>query len=34
MKSMIDYQNIEEVRNGYRWVKQDCPICDIAQLNF
>ncbi len=26
---MITGQNTEEIHDGYCWVKQDCPICDI-----
>jgi SAM-dependent methyltransferase len=26
---MITGQNTEEIHDGYYWVKQDCPICDI-----
>lgn len=34
MKAIMGYQNTEEVYNGYRWVKQDCPICNVPPTKF
>ncbi len=31
---MIHPKNTEEVRDGYHWVKKDCPICDIPPTKF
>lgn len=31
---MITNIGQEEIRDGYRWVKQDCPICNIAPTKF
>ncbi|HXH69854.1 MAG TPA: class I SAM-dependent methyltransferase [Pyrinomonadaceae bacterium] len=34
MKATIDYQNTEEIHDGYRWVEQNCPICGIPPTKF
>ncbi len=31
---MITTQNTEEIRDGYRWVKQDCPVCNVPPTKF